>query len=541
MPIVQYLLIYLLGGITLLPGVLLYVWYVHIAKRNKQQGVALHFPSESYTSIDEYQTKKGWIRLVEYSSSPLPPVKKVSSFTKTMAAMTTYSSKSGNSNAASTPSSAGSAPPVFSSSTSTLFYAILRHGTLFCFDNEQEKTCHLILPLHSYKISLYPKEGKREAELFGRLMSICIAPKSNPTTSSTYYLSCRRPTDKEDWYFAMTAASQPDLQPWKVSTKYDTVAMTQLRGLLDGTPAQVEAQCWNAIMGRLFLGVYKTEHWQQLWKTKMKNKLARMNVSPPLPPTSETTATKPPSLMHLSPFQLQFISMGDTIPCLTDAKLVEFGTDGNCVIQGDLRYDGSIHVVIRTAFYYIWPTLASTFEKSAQPPEDASSPPGSLPLVLSIKLRHCSGKVVFKVKPPPSGRIWAGFQDMPLMDWEITPVVMDTQIKLSLVTNLIQEKLKEMVLETLVLPNMEDFPFFDSEGLGGIFGDRLAKEDDMATPPAAAPEQEPSPEQEPKEDSAITIDEVASDPPMVSSLVQEYLHKIKNTPRSPPPSPYSST
>ncbi|KAI8338764.1 hypothetical protein BC941DRAFT_395116 [Chlamydoabsidia padenii] len=395
--------------------------------------------------------------------------------------------------------------------------------------------------MHNYTISLFPKEGKREAELFGRLMSICLTPNLNPTTSSTYYLSCRRPIDKEDWYFAMKAASQ-QIQLVDQSLMYDTFAMTQLRGILSSTPSQVEAQCWNAIMGRMFLGIYKTDHWHQLWHTKMKNKLARVNTD---------------GMIRLSPFQLQHISMGDTIPCLTNTTLQEFGADGHCVIHGDLTYDGTVLVVIRTDFH--WPTLINKKKKA--------NAAASLPLMLSIKLRHCSGKVVFKVKPPPSGRIWAGFQDMPMMEWEVTPVVMETHIKWSMVINMIQAKLKELVLDTLVVPNMEDFPFFDSDGLGGIFGKMdnttaaASTQEPTATTATAPMTTIPTPKVEPATidgtitddttqdngDSAIDVDMTFDDdddddvqpdnkePPRVSRLVQGYMNRIKNPHRFPSP------
>ncbi|KAI8329714.1 hypothetical protein BC941DRAFT_442222, partial [Chlamydoabsidia padenii] len=341
--------------------------------------------------------------------------------------------------------------------------------------------------MHEYTLSLYPKEGKKESELFGRTMSICLTPKSNNNNNTShYYISCSRSIDKEDWYLALKAAtvflSEGDLKDahhgdWRDSTLYDTRAMTKLQGQLNSTPAQLESQCWNALMGRLFLGIYKTEHWRQLWHNKMKNKLDKMNAYQRLQLQQQQQhqlqqhsmdSNKKRSMMKLSPFQLELISMGETIPCLTETKLVEFSADGNCVIQGQVDYDGDFLVVVRTDFRYLWPAFASTFERkkktaiatpSATVATDSTGA-GSLPVILSIKLRRFSGKVIFKVKPPPSGRVWVAFESVPHMEWQVTPIVLDKQIKWSLVTNMIQAKIEEMVMESLVMPNMEDFPFF---------------------------------------------------------------------------------
>ncbi|SAM01782.1 hypothetical protein [Absidia glauca] len=581
-----YFVVYLLGGLTFLPSIFITFWYLY-SKRQDVHEKATGYPPEAYTGIDEHRGKKGWIRLVCHSASMSPvAVKKSFSFTKTvlMAGSSSTTNAQGgvalgedgsdfeiNSDLHS--SKRSGAPFVFSSSSSTLFYAILRHGTLFCFDSEQEKVCHLIIPMHDYSVSLFPKEGKKESELFNRTMSICLAPKNisannNDTSSRHYYLSCKRPTDKEDWYLALKAAtyllSEDDPKnahhmDWQDSTLYDAPAMAKLQGQLNGTPAQLQAQCWNALMGRLFLGIYKTEHWRQLWHNKMKNKLDKINAYQRLQlqqqhqqhQRSGNTTSKRRSMMKLSPFQLELISMGETIPCLTETKLVEFSANGNCVIHGQLEYTGDFLVVIRTDFRYLWPTLASTFERkkkattiptpsssngaastTSTTTTNAESLPGSLPLILSIKLRRCSGKVVFKIKPPPSGRVWAAFETMPKMEWEVTPIVMDKQIKWSLVIKLIQAKIKEMVMESLVMPNMEDFPFFDSDGLGGIFGERAPMKD-----PAADTESTASTTTTTTMNDDTTADDTRNDDndekqqqqqlPTVSKLVQGYINRIK--------------
>jgi hypothetical protein len=82
---------------------------------------------------------------------------------------------------------------------------------------------------------------------------------------------------------------------------------------------------------------------------------------------------------------------------------------------------------------------------------------------------------MFKLKAPPSNRYWLAFFEMPDMEWKITPIVADKQIKWSLVTNAIESKIREIFLETYVLPNMDDTAFCKSDGDGGIFGEYVMK------------------------------------------------------------------
>jgi hypothetical protein len=86
-----------------------------------------------------------------------------------------------------------------------------------------------------------------------------------------------------------------------------------------------------------------------------------------------------------------------------------------------------------------------------------------------------AGKLLLKVKPPPTNRFWVGFYQMPQMEWEVAPIVSDKQIRFSMVTNAIQSKIREFIAENIVLPNMDDFPFFSCTGQGGVFGTRVPK------------------------------------------------------------------
>jgi len=82
------------------------------------------------------------------------------------------------------------------------------------------------------------------------------------------------------------------------------------------------------------------------------------------------------------------------------------------------------------------------------------------PAVLSVTIQSLSGKIRFHCSPPPSKRFWLGFYEEPecelLIDTEIGD---DHKIKnLPKLANIIVHKIKSEIIETMVLPQMDDYP-----------------------------------------------------------------------------------
>ncbi|GAA5803078.1 hypothetical protein HPULCUR_008553 [Helicostylum pulchrum] len=350
-------------------------------------------------------------------------------------------------------------------------YAELKCGALFIYETDQlNEDCKIIIPIHNYNVSIYP-ENHQDHDIFGRSIALKLTPKkeiedittnsnmeillkggdvSSPylTSNNELFISCARPVDKEDWYFGLLAATNmmsesPSHVEMMDITHFDLSAMQTLISTVQQDAEYREVQWLNAILGRLFLGLYKTEEMRDYFQEKISKK---------------TQKIKRPSF--LGEISVQSVDIGNSIPFVTQPKLLSLTPEGDLMAEATVHYAGGLQVVIQTDFNWNYSSLMK---------------PIRVPLVLSVTLKKLSGKLLLKVKPPPTNRYWVAFYEMPVMDWEVTPIVSDKQIRLSMVTNAIQSKIREFILENVVLPNMDDFPFCPSGGKGGIFGERVPK------------------------------------------------------------------
>lgn len=466
-----FLAIYLCGGLTFLPALFLIALYTFFRtadskepKSHSSNGNQI-YPDEPYEDVDKEQGKRGWIRLTNHFDT------QATTNGRLMSGL-----QNGNNGQAKRPKD--------------LVYGVLKHGTLFLYDSDKQLECKLIVPVHDYVISIYP-EGKRDHELFNRSTAIRLRPKhrratingleatdtelrKRPTGDATgilksktdtnlldgpdsywslerdLFLTCGRAIDKEDWYFALIAASEfmtdtPDQAQVETvdETHFDVSAMQDLITTIQRDPDQRQVQWLNAIMGRIFLGVYKTEKVQRYFEERITKKIRKM---------------KRPSL--LDEIVVQNVHVGHAIPYFTHPKLVSLGIDGNLEAEAHVDYAGGLCVVIETDFLWNYSSRMK---------------PIRVHLVLSVTLKRLVGKFLFKIKAPPTNRFWLGFYEKPHMELAIKPIVSDKQIKLNLVTNAIEAKFNEVIAETMVLPNMDDFPFFDMDGRGGIFGEKIPR------------------------------------------------------------------
>uniref|UniRef100_A0A060TAH7 ARAD1D19360p n=1 Tax=Blastobotrys adeninivorans TaxID=409370 RepID=A0A060TAH7_BLAAD len=516
------LFLYLLGGITFIPGVVALIWafsswYLpdveqssikddlgQSAERDRDQdseGASL-LEKELETGVDVYQA--GWLTVSrEYFIYPSggpkntgnpPPASSMDASIKE--SESAYSSLYKLVNKTSTSSELGSAKGGPTASTTTLgpdspsdnnsnnkkkksklqkYFAVLRHGNLFLYDDADQSNVKHVIVIANHVVSVWPPK-QVDGQLFVKRSAICLAKMDfqdigateellsdpNQPPHDAFFLYSENCSEKEDFYFALIRASKlsshwkcaeelaakrelPDY--WRIDPSimadplhYKTQEIMSLIQTIHSSDANLQTRWFNAFTGRLFLAIKDTPVIEQYFRRKIVDKLGRI---------------KRPNFIE--EIEVRKIHMGHSVPIFTNNKLRELTPDGLLVIEANMHYNGGFQVMIATKAVL---NLGARFKSR------------DVDLVLSVTVQSVEGKIVFKMKPPPSNRIWYAFETMPKMTLRIEPVVSSKQITYSMVTKAIDNKFREAFKDTLVLPNMDDLTFLDTSSefyRGGIW------------------------------------------------------------------------
>lgn len=279
--------------------------------------------------------------------------------------------------------------------------------------------------------------------------------------TKSFYLFSDNCSEKEDFYHAMLQAQEHhqddaahDAHP--VPLKFDTPDLVKLVQQLHASEENLHTRWINALIGRVFLGLYKTAQIKNFVATKINKKIARV---------------QKPAL--ISSVTLRSIDMGTLPPFLTNPKLKELTVDGELIVEADISYKGSFRIEVAAIARL---DLGARFKAR------------EVTLVLATILKKLEGHLLIKIKPPPSNRIWITFESPPRMELSVEPIVSSRQITYGVILRAIESRIREVVNETLVLPNWDDMPFTDTLAQairGGIWQEGM-KTDEKDTHQAQA-------------------------------------------------------
>ncbi|RDL31512.1 Uncharacterized protein BP5553_09721 [Venustampulla echinocandica] len=334
-----------------------------------------------------------------------------------------------------------------------VFYVVLRHGHLMLFDDDQQLEVRHVISLAHHNVGIYSGgEETPEGELFIKRNALSLSRRSDAgeltpdgTTSKPFFLFSENCSEKEDFYFAMLRSQEqrPDARDNPpVPLQYDVKDIITLVQRLHSSEEHLQTRWLNAIIGRVFLALYKTPEIESFIRAKITKKISRV---------------KTPSF--LSKIALRNIDLGEAAPFITNPRLKELTVDGDLVVEADVRYTGNFRIEVAATARI---ELGSRFKAR------------EVNLLLAVVLKRLEGHIMIRVKPPPSNRFWVTFQTMPRIDMTIEPIVSSRQITYTLILRQIENRIKEVVAESLVLPNWDDSPFYHSETKlwrGGVWAD----------------------------------------------------------------------
>ncbi|QPG72983.1 hypothetical protein FOA43_000287 [Brettanomyces nanus] len=349
------------------------------------------------------------------------------------------------------------------------FFAVLKHKNLFLYRDETRKDVQHVIVLNSYFVTMWPR-NLVDARLFTKYTAICLLKKqvSQPTNNKpkplstkellyllhkgsqntalpagSYFLYGDTNHDKEDWYFAILRATSvadsvsngtdDDLLNSTLNAKplfFNTSHMIDLLQTINSTEGQLSTKWINALIGRLFLSVYKTDAFKQGFKKKFDEKLRRIRTPG-----------------FLDELQIGHINVGKSAPFITHPRMKHLTPEGDLELEMVIDYSGGLTVEIATKVFL---NLGAHFRQR------------EFDVNLKVILRKLHGDLLVKMKPLPSTRIWYTFKSMPEIDLEIEPVVSSRTVNYNLVTNILDKRFKDAIRTTLVYPFMDDILFFDT-------------------------------------------------------------------------------
>ncbi|WWC88743.1 uncharacterized protein L201_003656 [Kwoniella dendrophila CBS 6074] len=393
------------------------------------------------------------------------------------------------------------------------FFCVLKSSVLFLYEDESQSNCVAALGIDQYTIRIEREDGKKlkgkDAEMFAKRNAIVMRvakgtekkglPLLSKGTSADaeegaeremqnkpIFLFSKSNIKMEDWYLGLLEASSQSAHV-KTSSVFEPRDMQALVDTIDTEPDPIPMRWFNAMVGRIFFSLYRTEALEQFIITRIMKKLTRVNR---------------PSF--LGPIVVREVNVGSSPPFLSKPMLKDLTADGTAAFETHFQYrsnpskpNSQVRITIATTA-----TIPTGFK------------PYVVDLVLAVELKSIEGNLVMQIKKPPSNRIWYGFTSMPKMDIEIIPVVSERKIQIGMVLKAIEKQLRDVIAESVVLPNMDDLAFFDTSKLnvrGGIFNEASKAKHDAEAEGKSPIEVNPSMDLETsKEDPSSAVPETTN-------------------------------
>lgn len=349
------------------------------------------------------------------------------------------------------------------------YWAVVRGGQLQLFTQMGDAKPAKVVKIPENLVVIWP-QGLKEHQLFrpqypitfiDRQDSQSVAslekhniardPRNTPAPGDALYIYVDSPMEKEDMYFALIRESQYQCPKDAAQNCNPAVCARPLRAKKSENQILMNSvwneeipeytQWFNALIGRLFLGLKDSDLVMQYIAAKFTEKFDAISESSDL----------------VGDIEILEISTGCAAPIVTDMALRELTPEGHLTVSAGVAYSGKFKVHLATKIKLAAVSTVTVAE---------------IPVELAATLKSFSGTVLIIIKPPPSERIWYSFETMPDIDLDIEPVIYDTPISLSMVTNFLKSKIVNSVRDYMVYPHMEDYAFYSTANQfyrGGIW------------------------------------------------------------------------
>ncbi|KAK9679311.1 hypothetical protein K7432_016324 [Basidiobolus ranarum] len=327
------------------------------------------------------------------------------------------------------------------------YFAVLKSETLSLYADEKMLERQGVITLSFYNVSLYPSHLPDNEvflpELPIRLKKKVVEDSTTEDAKSDYYIFINTLIEKEDWFFALCRASR--LKQWGTAhtlfdenpANFEPTAMLLLIEKVHSDEHHRQTRWLNAFIGRIFLAIYKTQAIKDFVTHRILLKCSKI-----------------PRPSFIKELTVKDLLLGDNVPSVTHPKLIDLNALGEMSAEFRVHYSGGFAIEIETALNITMPPFINSL---------------TIPVKFVVRVKSLKGRMLLKIKPPPTNRLWLGFIDDPNISFDIVPIISGKVIQSKVILKIIESQIRTVLREVMVLPNMDDTEFFPSEGLGGIF------------------------------------------------------------------------
>lgn len=283
------------------------------------------------------------------------------------------------------------------------------------------------------------------ADLFYRNEPIVLTHKA---TKHDIFLYCPTASDKEDWFFviqrasrlpefaddAAAAAFHRDLEPVKA---FDQGLQKLIYTLNTESEKSPNTPIWlNALLGRAFIGIRSNPQIKAWIMETITLRMAHVQRN---------------SSSILGDIVIKDLDVGDSLPILSNPKLVSLTPEGTITMELDVDYTGGISLD------------AATVASISVNAWTQYMKPITVPIIVRITITRFFARMLVKMKPFwESDRVWFGFYRHPevVLELKVEPVISSKLVQSDLVNSVIEKRIKEALEEFLILPNMDALVFW---------------------------------------------------------------------------------
>jgi len=308
-------------------------------------------------------------------------------------------------------------------------FAVLKANMLFQFSDESTTSCIRVICLDGCSVT--SEQQKPNGKPLWKNNNVIVLQHKDRSLISksgekSFYLLFKTGKDFENWYFRLERSASLHARKVRSDIVEDIkqrTFWTSLCNQLVNFDAHLNPHWVTAIACRIFWRIHDSDGFIDFITTKIEKKLAKV---------------KKPNVVES--IHVQNISMGPNLPVIHSVQLVSLSHDGELIVDVDFSYFGEFQLTLE---------IVLSIKKILR-----------VPVSLAVELTELSGKAHLHFNAPPSNRFWIGFYEEPKCEISVdTEIGEKTKLKnLPKLANIIIYKIKSELLESMVLPNMDDFP-----------------------------------------------------------------------------------